>query len=380
MLAHLRARRRSAGRARCDDALEAARSARPNASRYAPDAAGKTPSSKTAPSPNSAGTNGRPPETSHGGAGAERDAAERQRARSRPASPPPPRARREVVVFLRRCQKRLSHLMTRCERRASSELASSERASRALASSTTRTVVPAPVPKKLPLARGRGTTTRAGPSPRPSPARRTSSPPRRSRGPPRARSSRTRHDALAPTETRDTGVRGKRRRAGPSGRDAAGSSYPAAGRRAARRRPSRRRRPPEGGRRPPRQCAASASSSRRRGGARTRSARWTATAPGTANAGLPVEEAVGVQHGLRAPPSAAATRKRNRQNVGVDARIRARDEYRHRRRQQGLPTEQQIPPPERLGAGEHRVLAETAAGWSAVPAPRALPTPPPPVP
>ena len=138
----------------------------------------------------------RRPETRHGGAAATADASASSRASVATA------ATRVGKSGIPRRLKRAVSSDDASERRASSERASSERASRALASSTTRTVVPAPVPKKLPLASGSGPYTRTprrGADAGETHLVSSASIARPATGPIVPK----RHDALAPTETRD---------------------------------------------------------------------------------------------------------------------------------------------------------------------------------
>ena len=244
----------------------------PNASRYAPDAAGKTPSSATAP-PNSAGTNAGDRRRATAAPAATADASASSRASAATA------ATRVGESGIPRRPKRAVSSDDASERRASSERASSERASRALASSTTRTVVPAPVPKKLPLASGSGPYTRTprrGADAGETHLISSASIARPATGPIVPK----RHDALAPTETRDRETDWKKTltSAPPSAGSVRGATRVAAA-------------PPRGetaavpavdhprAGEPASTCAASAPAHAGAGGARTRSARRTRRRP-----------------------------------------------------------------------------------------------------
>ena len=282
----------------------------PNASRYAPDAAGKTPSSATAP-PNSAGTNAGDRRRATAAPAATADASASSRASAATA------ATRVGESGIPRRPKRAVSSDDASERRASSERASSERASRALASSTTRTVVPAPVPKKLPLASGSGPYTRTprrGADAGETHLISSASIARPATGPIVPK----RHDALAPTETRDRETDWKKTltSAPPSAGSVRGATRVAAA-------------PPRGetaavpavdhprAGEPASTCAASAPAHAGAGGRSHAISAEDTTAPGTANAGLPEEAFFSPSP---ASASAAATPKRNRQNAGVDAR------------------------------------------------------------
>ena len=293
----------------------------PNASRYTrPTPPGRRPPARRRHRTRRARTpaTGDAPRRRPGGGGGRQRVQSRQRRHRRDAS--------GSRVFPERTQRAVSS-DDASERRASSERASSERASRALASSTTRTVVPAPVPKKLPLASGSG-AVHADASPRRGRRRghlrprRSASVARAATGPDRPEATRrARSDGNARSGNRlekNAHVRAALRRERPRGD-------------ARRRRASARRDggrpgggPPEGGARARprldvrRERARPAGAGGRSHARRTRGGHGGAPVP--RGRGLPEEAFFSPSP---ASASAAATR-RNEQNAGVDANPRPR--------------------------------------------------------